>query len=349
MTDDFSENPTTEAELRELLDRHGHRFNFFQAVTLIERMMRGVPVGEAGPALKEAIRFRHDPSLSFPAGDVSLIRTRVPRHGLVFAEVTSTFLGLFGSNSPLPTAMSEDVLQNEDEGGSLRNFYDIFHHRVISLFYRAWKKNRMYATHRSDGQDRLTRRVLAFVGIDAFGPTPSLGLPPIDLLGLAPLLSIRTRSALTLEVVLERVFPGIGVGVESFIERRVMLSDDQRAKLGVQNGTLGTNFTIGRSVLDRSGRFGVEIGPVDYALFEALLPGGQHHTKLREVVQQFTRGVLEAEVEVLLKEDQTPRFQLGSKGAMLGVTTTLRSATGKPLKAKFVLSDEATEARATMT
>lgn len=335
-------------ELIELLDAKGPTFEFGQAASILERVHRSaVPVGEAGPAAREAIRFRVDPSLAFPSGDLSSVRTRVPRHGLVFAEITTTFMGLVGVSSPLPTVMTEDVLQNESEGASLQNFYDIFHHRLLSLFYRAWKRSRLHIDHRSDGQDRLTRRVLAFVGIDGFGTTPTLGLPPIDLLGLAPLLGVRTRSGRTLELVLERVFPGIGVGVESFRERRVILTDEQRAQLGVRNGTLGTNFTIGRSVLDRSGRFGVQIGPVDYNLFEALLPGGQHHTKLREVVQQFTRGVLEAEVEVLLNEDETPRFQLGSKGSQLGVTTTLRT-TGKALKAKFVLSDDAAEARATM-
>lgn len=333
-------------ELLELLQREGNQFNFFRAVSLLERLHRGAaPVGEVGPPQKEAIRFRHDPSLTFASSDIVRI-ARATRGGLAFTEITTSFLGLFGASSPLSTAMAEDVLQ--DEAGTLQNFYDIFHHRLIALFYRAWKKSRIYATHRTDGQDRLTRRALAFVGVDAFGAAPHLGLPPIDLLGLAPLLGVRTRSARTLEIVLNRVFPGIDVGVNSFIERRVLLSDDQRARLGIQNGTLGTNLTIGRAVLDRSGRFGVQIGPVDYSLFEALLPGGEHHTKLREVVQQFTRGVLEAEVEVLLNEDQTPRFKLGSNGSKLGITTTLRSPEGKALKAKFVLSDDPEAARATM-
>lgn len=338
-----------DADILALVDSRGREFQFAQLVSIIERARHaGVSVGEAGPASKEAIRFRHDPSLGFPAGDVAAVKMRAPRHGLVFTEITTTFLGLIGASSPLPTPMTEDVLANDDEGGSLRNFYDIFHHRLISLFFRAWKKSRMYVTHRSDGGDSLTKRALAFVGVDAFGAPPTLGLPPIDLLALAPLLAVRTRSSRTLEVVLGRAFPGIDVGVESFVARRVLLSDEQRAKLGIQNGGLGRNFTIGRSVLDRTGRFGVQIGPVDYELFEALVPGGQHHAKLREVVQQFTRGVLEAEVEVVLKDDQAPRFQLGGKGSVLGATTTLRGPEGKGLKAKFVLSDDVETARATM-
>lgn len=335
-------------DLRAELEAEAPRYDFFQAVQLLVRLNRAAaPVGGGGPPSREAIRFRHDPSMAFHSSDVTAIRMRVPRQGLLFSEITSTFLGLSGAVSPLTVAAAERIARDVDDGGSLRDFYDIFHHRLLGLFFRSWKRSRLYASHRVDGADPMTRRVLAFVGVDAFGAGAQLGLPPIDLLSLAPLLSFHTRSARTLGVVLDRVFPGIGVEIDSFRERRVMLSDDQRAQLGVRNGTLGTNFTIGRSVVDRSGRFGVQIGPVDYGLFEALLPGGQHHTKLREIVQQFTRGVLEAEVEVLLKEDETPRFSLGSKGAQLGVTTTLRT-TGKALKAKFVLSDDPGEARATM-
>ncbi|MFO0672245.1 MAG: type VI secretion system baseplate subunit TssG [Polyangiaceae bacterium] len=335
-------------DLRAELEADAEKYSFFQAVQLIVRLHRGAaPVGGAGPPSREAIRFRHDPSLVFHSSDVSAIRLRVPRQGLLFSEITSTFLGLSGTVSPLTAGAAERIARDADEGGSLRDFYDIFHHRLLGLLFRAWKRSRLYASHRMDGTDAMTRRALAFVGVDAFGAGTRLGLPPIDLLSLAPLLSFHTRSARTLGVVLQRVFPDIGVDVESFLERRVMLSDDQRAQLGLRNGTLGTNFTIGRSVVDRSGRFGVRIGPVDYSLFEALLPGGQHHTKLREIVQQFTRGVLEAEVEVELAPDQSPAFKLGSKGAQLGVTTTLRTD-AKPLKARFVLSDDVESVRATM-
>src|SRR5690349_6442874 len=119
----MSDDPErTEADQRvlEMLETRGHEFDFFRAVSYLERTHRaGAAVGEAGPPARETIRFRHDPSLAFPAGDVKSVRTRVPRHGLMFAEVMTTMLGLVGSSSPLPTWMSEDVLQSEEDGASL--------------------------------------------------------------------------------------------------------------------------------------------------------------------------------------------------------------------------------------
>jgi type VI secretion system protein ImpH len=111
--------------------------------------------------------------------------------------------------------------------------------------------------------------------------------------------------------------------------------------LGVQNTTIGEDFVIGRTVIDRSGRFRVVIGPVDYQVFEALMPGGRYHTTLRKIIEQFSRGVLEAELELRVKEDDAPRFQLANpRGAVLAQNTTIASAKRKgAMRARVVLSE----------
>jgi type VI secretion system protein ImpH len=251
--------------------------------------------------------------------------------------------------SPLATFISEDVLRAEAEDEkSLKSFYDVFHHRILSLIYRAWKKYRFQASFRLDGTDQFTRRALSFVGVDSIA-MPKEGLPALHLLAMAPLLSIRTRSPRSLQIVLERVFPGTNIEMTSFIARRVLLKDDQLAKLGTQNSGIGLDMTIGRAVVDRSGRFRVGIGPVNYEMFEGLLPGGKYHPLLRKIIDQYSRGVLEIECEVTLASGESPRFQLGSeRGAKLGITTTLRSPGGKPMRARFVMAEDVVEARPTI-
>jgi type VI secretion system protein ImpH len=324
------------------------RFSFFRAVQLLQRAAtHAVPVGELGPVRREAIRFVHDPALIFHSSDITRVRPRVIRDGVPFAEVTSSFLGLYGTVSPLAAYVSEEVLQAEQlEETSLKAFYDVFHHRILSLFYRAWKKYRFAAGFRVDASDPFTKRALAFVGVDA-SAMPREGLPALNLLALAPLLSIRTRPQRSLQIVLERLFPGVGVKLSSFIARRVVLSDDQICKLGRQSCTLGVDTSIGRSVVDRSGRFRVGLGPMDYELFEGLMPGGRYHPTLRKIIHQFSRGVLEVECELLLAQTEAPPFQLGAeRGALLGVTTTLRAPEqSKPMRARFVMSEETVQAR----
>ena len=244
-----------------LLEREGRRFGFFQAVQLLHQLVPdSVPVGELGPPTAEPVRFRHDPQLVFHTGDIKGIRMSAGPDGVTRAELTSTFLGLSGVTSPLGTAFSEEVLfaETRDET-SLRAFYDLFHHRLVSLFYRTWKKYRLHVGFREDGGDAFTRRMMSFVGVDLAGSVPSRGLRPFELLALAPLVALRARSARTLRIVLERLLPGIGVEIEQFAVRRVQIREEDRCMVGRRNNVLSTDFTIGRTVADRSGRFRVAI------------------------------------------------------------------------------------------
>ena len=337
------------ADLNQLLASEGHRFGFFQAVALLHRLAPAgsVPVGELGPPDKEPIRFHHDNSLHFHTSDITSIIPRVVRNGHVYAEMTSSFLGLIGAASPLASFMSEDVIRAENQDDtSVKAFYDLFHHRIISLFYRAWKKYRFSAGFRTDASDPFTRRALAFVGVDIAGAIPKHGLPPGELLPLAALLANRTRPARTLQIVLERLLPGTNVRIDMFVARRVMLEDDQRVKLGVQNSELSQSLTIGRSVIDRSGAFRVVVGPVGYDVYEAFAPGGRHHVTLRKVIEQFSGGTLESELELLLHEGDSPRFQLGSRrGSTLGVTTQLVAQRTKPMRIRMRLSDDPSKSK----
>jgi type VI secretion system protein ImpH len=181
--------------------------------------------------------------------------------------------------------------------------------------------------------------------VDIAGAVPKRGLEPLQVLALAPLVASRTRPARTLQIVLERVLPGTKIGVEPFVVRRVQIRDDDRCLVATQNNVLGTNFAIGRTVADRSGRFRVLVGPVDYAKFEDLMPGGREHSRLRDVIFQFSPAHLEPELELILSTEQAPRFQLGAeRGGRLGVTTHLPMKENKAMRARVVLSESMTEA-----
>jgi type VI secretion system protein ImpH len=328
------------------IEREGSGFGFFQAVQLLHRLIPDTtPVGELGPPANEPVRFQHDPSLQFHAGDIESVQIK-QKNGVIRATMTTTFLGLTGTVSPLATVLGEEVLRADaaDEQ-SLRAFYDLFHHRIVSLFYRTWKKYRFTIGFLPDASDPFTRRMLSFVGVDMAGAVPKRGLEPLQVMALAPIVANRNRPARTLQIVLERVLPGTKIAVEPFVPRRVQIRDDDRCLITNQNNVLGVNFTIGRTVADRSGRFRVLVGPVDYAKFEDLMPGGRQHSKLRDVIFQFAPAHLEPELELILGTEQAPRFQLGAeRGGRLGVTTHLPMKENKAMRARVVLSESMTEA-----
>lgn len=331
------------ATLSEQLAAEAKRFEFVRAVQLLQRLYPGTtPIGELGPPDTEAIRFRHDPSFIFHSSDVTSIEPRVAKPGHIFGRITTTFLGLVGAASPLAPHLTEDVFEAEqNEDHSLRDFYDIFHHRLISLLFRAWKKYRFASGFRTDAADAFTKRAFAFVGVDAGGALPQHGLPPGDLLGLASLVSQHTRPPRMLRLILERLLPGVGVDIECFVARRMTIEEPQRVRLGVANTVLGEDMTIGRSVLDRSGAFRVIVGPVPYELYEAFMPGGRHHDRLKRIVDQFSGGVLEPELELKLEQADAPRFRIGhARGAVLGKNTQLATEQRGATRVRIVLGDD---------
>lgn len=334
-----------DAALIARLTQSGQRFSFFQAVSLLHAMKPGrVHVGELGPPGREAVRFAHSPALTFAASDVS--RVSVPNEE-VPAQVVTNFLGLTGASSPLSDYMVEAVLRASlDDEASLPAFYDLLHHRLLSLFYRAWRKYRFHCSFNGEKYDVGTRRLLAFVGLDTQSPGDWHALPPLVQLSFAPMLLQRTRPAYTLQVVLERLFPNVLFRVECFIARHARIDEADRVALGVRRTRLNVDMTIGGRVLDRSGRFRVVAGPVGRAAFDAFMPGGQHFALIRRVLEQFTRGLLEAELEVELDRTALVGFTLASRhGSSLGVDTHLGRCSNEPTRVRVLLSDRISEVK----
>lgn len=316
----------SEALVAQLLARP-QRVGFYRAVELLERANpRAVRVGELGPVLQEAVRFQHDPSLSFATSDVSGIKRRNrsveeavdgAAPGPLF-ELTSTFLGLTGTVSPLPTYFAEGVIHEDEDRPAQRQFLDLFHHRILSLFYRAHTRYAYSTDYLSDQRDAWSRRTLALAGIDTYDDRPPVvGLPLWRLLRLAPLLATRARTASGLISVvsdtLDHLLQGAAVGVEQFVGRWVTIDERQLLRLGVANCTLGQDATIGRKVFDRGGKFRLVLGPLRRAAFQQFLPGGKGLDQLRDLVLFYVRDPLEFDVELILAPGETPALRLSSR------------------------------------
>src|SRR6266851_191107 len=151
----------------------GYAFEFFQAVRLLQRFDPARrPVGRLGSPRKEAVRFRAHLSLSFPASSVFEIVS--PAEGPTSPLMTMTFMGLYGPSGILPRHYTELLLrlERETKGAeryALRAWLDLFNHRLISLFYRAWEKYRFplaYERGETFGPepDPFTRCLFSFVG-----------------------------------------------------------------------------------------------------------------------------------------------------------------------------------------
>jgi len=312
--------------IRRLLEAP-QEFGFFQAVRLLELACPdAVPLGHSGPATREAVRLCASPSLAFQASEVTAIEA--PRDAGEPYRLTTPVLGLYGTSSPLPGFYSEDILHYEPRRDAqedpVRLFLDVFNHRILSLAYRAWAKYRWAFAFRPGTDDPISRAMLHLIGLGDASTREMLGVPAQRLLRYAGFITQQPRSAAGLEGVLCDWFAGVPVAVEPCQARWVNVCGDDRNALGVSGCLLGESLTLGERVLDRSGKFGLRVGPLetltDFVDFQA---GGSRGAELRALVGFLVTDPLEFEVELGLLAQAVPVLCLGadSDSATLGRTT----------------------------
>ncbi|MGH7553993.1 MAG: type VI secretion system baseplate subunit TssG, partial [Longimicrobiales bacterium] len=239
------------APLEDRLRRVPTSFDFFQAVRTLERLRPGLSgVGLFVDPATEVVRFKVNPSLAFPPGEIDSID--LPEGGA--ATMSVNFFGLTGPTGVLPhnySLLVQDRLRAKDS--ALSAFLDMFHHRMISLFYRAWQKNQVTVCHEKQMDDRLAEHLLDFVGLgtDALrqGPTPLHR----TLLLYVGLLGPQSRGPMALEQLIEDVF-GVPAEVEQFIGASYPLAARDQCSIGEETGfsnQLGIGAVAGDEVWDQ--------------------------------------------------------------------------------------------------
>ncbi len=327
--------------LAERLARAGHRYDFFQAVWLLERAAAGaVPVGQRGPVASERVRFRPDVSLAFPGTDVARISASPDAEGHTKFVVEETFLGLYGVATPLPLHYATDVLRGVEAGGgaapggtprpagdAVRDFLDVFHHRLISLFYRCWLKYRYERAYSAPGRDVLTGFVRLLCGLPPGASDETLGVPPLRLLRYAGTLTQHPRSAATLAGVLSDYWDELHVQVRQFVGQWLPVAAADQNRLGALNCTPGQDLTVGEQIYDLGGSFRITVGPVDWETYLSFVPGGSRFNATRALTRLYCSDPLAFSLEVCIAAGEIPPLVLRSDGqaGALGMTTWVRT------------------------
>ncbi|MFT6916473.1 MAG: type VI secretion system ImpH/TssG family protein [Motiliproteus sp.] len=210
-----------------------------------------------------------------------------------------------------------------------RDFLDLFNHRLISLFYRCWKKYHPEFQYQAGATDDFSRWLFALMGAPDAQARQASALCWPRLLGYLGLLSMQARSANTLTAVVSGYFEGIPVEVEEHVPRWAYIPDAQRCRLGLGCSVLGDTVSLGARVRDRSGKFLVRLGPLSKSAFVRFLPTGEDHAALRELVIFLMPQQLLFDIELRLaaeaesQPDLSSSFALQAGGGQLGWSTWL--------------------------
>ena len=309
----------------EALQRTPYAFHFFQALRRLECRYHDQPrLGSALRLADDPIRLSQEPSLAFaPAtlagfdpGDAD----RPPR-------LSAYFLGLFGPQGPLPTHLSEQARNRwRNEGDrTFAAFADLFHHRMLALFYRAWAD-----VQPTVGFDRPeTDRFQVYVGAPFGLGMPTLwqrdAVPDLAKLHYAGRLVGQTRNPEGLEAILSDFFK-LPVVVETFIGHWLLLDQRSRCRLGESpdTGLLGLTAVIGERVWDCQHKFRIVMGPMSLAEFQRFLPGSASLRRLVAWVRNYVGDELLWDLNLILKKEEVPPLVLGAE-TRLGWTTWLTS------------------------
>ncbi len=302
-------------------------FDFFEAVRQLERLRPGrTPLGQSLDPAGEAIRFSAHPSIAFPPSDIRSLDLG----GDGPARMSVNFMGLVGPAGVLPYQYSLLVLERASaRDTALRDFLDDFHHRLISLFYRAWEKHRFTVAYEK-GEDRLGAHVLDLVGVGLAPQQGSLPFPGDALVYYAGLLVGESRSAVALEQLLQDYF-GVPAEVEQFVGDWYPVAQRDQCELGEEeamSGQLGVGTVTGDEIWDQQCKVRIRLGPLPRSRFDEFLPGGKGHGRLKELVRFFGRDEYDFELQLILARDDVPGLVLGGDtgaGAPLGWTTWIRS------------------------
>lgn len=296
-----------------IVRRRAHEFDLFQLIHLLERIEpTAAPLGEQGPVDHEPLRLRPKLGLSFPPGDIAgadWYENPLTLNGQL--RVTATFLGLYGSDSPLPTHFTENLLDEKEDDVRVRDFLDLFHHRVFSLLYRVWKKYRYYATFRSDGRDPISLVVRGMLGLGTPSLDEQLSVSPVRLFRYAGILAQRPRSAAGLRGQLQDYFDGVPCDIEQCVGRWLTIQPNDRNVLGLAKCTLGRDFLLGERVFDRAGKFRIKLGPVGFDDYTRFLPNSEATAELAEVTRFFCEDPFDFDVQLTLRGDEVPETPLG--------------------------------------
>jgi type VI secretion system protein ImpH len=304
-------------------------FSFFQAVRLLERLRPGrVPVGHFRDPAKEVVRFSVHPSLAFPAGELHALS--LPDDGP--AAMSVNFMGLTGPQGVLPAHYTELVRERANgrgEAPALGAFLDLFHHRALSLSYRAWEKNRVALPTERGDPDPLRRHLLDLVGEG--GRHGEDGVTEA-LVAYAGLFASVTRGAVGLEQLLGDVF-GVPASVEQFVGGWHPLAEADRCRLGGDDeeddaGRLGRGAVVGDRAWHPQSGIRIRLGPLTRAEYDRFLPTGPAFSPLRRLVRFYTHDQFECELQLVLAGGEVPACVLGTDGSRaqpLGWSTWARS------------------------
>ncbi len=298
-----------------------HPFDLFFALRVLQARSRRHPrFGKALRPRDEPLRLGQDPSLAFAPATLAEV---LPGAAGQPERLTVWNFGLYGPNGPLPTHLTEYVRERlrQYDDPTLARFSDIFHHRLLMLFFRAWSDPQPVTSLDRPDNDLFGRHLRSLIGYGEATQRERDAVPGHAKQYLAGHLTRWTRNPEGLASAI-RLFFEVPVELVEFTLHYLALEPDQQTALSrvPRNARLGVDTVVGSRVPDAQGKFRLRIGPLPLAQYERFLPGGEDFQALVDWVRNYVGIEFAWDYELILRREDVPPCQLGGT-VRLGWTT----------------------------
>jgi type VI secretion system protein ImpH len=303
-------------------------FDFFLAVRMLETAHQDMPrVGESISPRQDPVRFGQNPSLAFAP---ATLESFSPATDELPARLQVYFLGLFGPNGPLPFHLTEFAHErlHAHRDPSLTRFLDVFHHRMLSLFYRAWANSRKAVDLDRPAESNHSRYFGGFFGLGLPSMFDRDAVPDWAKLFFTGRLAAPNHNPEGLEAILREDL-GVPVNLITFFGQWMNLPPGALCSLGSsrENGVIGQTAVVGSRLWVSHFKFRLRIGPLGFREFRRLLPNASLFKRLKDWVLNYSGREFVWDANLILKAAEVPEIQLGALGGggLLGWTSWLKS------------------------
>jgi len=325
----------TDSSVAEILLECPWDFDFFQAVRLLGLMYpnRRLFSGFRQPP-EEVVRFHAHLSMAFPPSAIQKIEPTLDEDDPL--HMTVNFMGLTGPVGILPLHYTEYLIaRSYSWDNAAAAFFDLFNHRLISLFYLAWEKHHFPVAYQRECQSPTTQRrftgyLFDLIGMGTPGLQGRLELDDSALVSYCGLIAQRPHSAVTLAGLLRDYFR-VPIEIDQFVGKWCHLEDDELSYLNANasSSELGSGAIAGDQVWNPQARFRIRIGPLTWERYNDFLPDGSAFRELVALARYFANQAMDFEVQSILVAQGVPRCRVSDdpQSPRLGLSSWLKTVT----------------------
>lgn len=304
-----------------------YAYGFYTVLRLMECLYAQHPrLGDAKRPGDEPIRLGQEAALTFESAGLTRF---TPGNDDRPHHLAVRLLGLLGPNGPMPLHLTEYVKarRRDHNDRAFVRFLDMFHHRMLSLFYRAWANNEPTVSYDRPEADRFGDYVGSLAGLAMAALHNRDAIADQTKRYYCGRLSGQTRCADGLEDILADYFD-VPVRIEGFVGEWIDLPREHIYRLGMERsgGHLGRSVVVGTKVFSCQHKFRIHIGPVPLATYARFLPSGDRIGRLVPLVRNTMGDELAWDLRLILKRDQVPSARLDGD-CRLGWTTWMGTRT----------------------